>query len=103
MPPLVITNKAKVDLTHLKADIPKYAATAGFRSATTEWWHSFVDSLEESMRQLQCETSSWLYSELLDLAKKGVKRTRCMATLPTQLIEMREVESNPLPEVCLQF
>ena len=105
VPPLVTPNEKKIDLTHLKADIPKYAAVAGFGSTTTEWWHSFVTSLEESMRQQQCGMIStpWLYPELLNLAKNGVRTARAMVTLPTQLINMRAVETDSLPEVCLQY
>ena len=103
VPSLVTPNQAKVDLAHLKTDIPKYAAAAGFGTTTTEWWHSFVTSLEDSMRQQQCMsvTRPWLYQELLDLAKNGVRTTRSIVSLPTQLINMRTVETNALPQVCV--
>ena len=105
VPSPVIPNQAKVDLAHLKADIPKYAAAAGFGATTTEWWHSFVTSLENSMRQQQCMSTTrpciWLYQELLDLAKNGVRTTRSLLSLPTQLINMRAVETNALPQVCV--
>ena len=100
VPALVIPNEAKVDLKHLKADLPKYG-TAGLASATIEWWHSFIDSLEKSMREQQqpSASSSWLYSELLELARSGVRRARSVASLPSQLIAMRASEAEPLPEV----
>ena len=105
VPPLVIPNDEKIDIAHLKADIPKFAATAGFGSTTTEWWHSFVTSLEQLMRQQQCGTMSteWLYPILFNLAKNGSRMARSMVTLPTQLNNMRAVETDSLPEVCLQF
>ena len=36
VPTLVTPNEAKVDLKHLKADLPRYAST-GLTSATIEW------------------------------------------------------------------
>ena len=96
MPPLVTPNEKKIDLTHLKADIPKYAAVAG--STTTEWWHSFVTSLEESMRQQQCGMIStpWLYPELLNLAKNGVRTPRAMVTYAANSINQHESCRNRL-------
>ena len=63
VPDLVIPNEAKVDLKHLRADLPKYA-TAGLTSVTVEWWQSFIDTLEQSMKEQSSasESSSWLYS-----------------------------------------
>ena len=103
VPGLVIPNEAKVDLKHLRADLPKYA-TAGLTSVTVEWWQSFIDTLENSMKeQLSSDSalpsSSWLYSDLLQLSRTGIRRARSMASLPSQLIAMREMETNPLPEV----
>ena len=100
VPDLVIPNEAKVDLKHLRADLPKYA-TAGLTSVTVEWWQSFIDTLEQSMKEQSSasESSSWLYSELLQLSMNGVRRARSTASLPSQLIAMRELETNPLPEV----
>ena len=67
VPTLVTPNEAKVDLKHLKADLPRYAS-AGLTSATIEWWQSFIESLENSMREQQqsAASSSWLYSEPLE-------------------------------------
>lgn len=103
VPGLVVPNEAKVDLKHLRADLPKYA-TAGLTSVTVEWWQSFIDTLENSMKeQLSSDSalpsSSWLYSDLLQLSRTGVRRARSTASLPSQLIAMRETETNPLPEV----
>ena len=100
VPDLVTPNEAKVDLKHLRADLPKYA-TAGLTSVTVEWWQSFIDTLEQSMEEQSSasESSSWLYSERLQLSMNGVRRARSTASLPSQLIAMRELETNPLPEV----
>jgi hypothetical protein len=103
VPGLVAPNEAKVDLKHLRADLPKYA-TAGLTSVTVEWWQTFIETLDNSMKE-QLSTlpsSSWLYSELLQLSRTGVRRARSMASLPSQLIAMREMETNPLPEVLYQ-
>ncbi len=103
MPGLVAPNEAEIDLKHLRADLPKYA-TAGLTSVTVEWWQTFIDTLENSMKEQQSTppSSSWLYSELLQLSRTGVRRARSMASLPSQLIAMREMETNPLPEVHYQ-
>ena len=106
VPPLVTPNEAKVDLRHLKADLPKYSS-AGLISATIEWWHSFIDSFDKSMRDQQqpaaSSSISWLYSELLELARNGVRRVRSIALLPSQLITMRAAETEPLPEVYMPY
>ena len=100
VPTLVTPNEAKVDLKHLKADLPRYAS-AGLTSATIEWWQSFIESLENSMRKQQqsAASSSWLYSELLELARNGVRRGRSMASLSSQLFAMRAAETEALSEV----
>ena len=57
------------------------------------------------LSQQQCGTTStpWLYPELLNLAKTGVRTARSTVTLPTQLMNMKAVETDSLPEVCLQL
>ena len=50
VPGLVVPNEAKVDLKHLRADLPKYAI-AGLTSVTVEWWQSFIGTLENSMKE----------------------------------------------------
>ena len=50
-------------------------------------------------QQQSAASSSWLYSELLELARNGVRRGRSMVLLPSQLFAMRAAETEALPEV----
>ena len=99
VPPFVTANAVKVDLSSLKTALPKYAS-AGLNEKTIEWWKSFIVSLEFNMTTTQPQPLSWLFDDLIQLAKsKTTTRRAINVSIPDQLQEMRHAETCQIPQV----
>lgn len=88
-----------MDLPSLKAALPKYA-TSGLGPVTIQWWSAFIEMLEAAMKTCKESSPTWLLTELLELKKNAQSSLVEDALVPEQLSQMREIETNTIPEVC---
>ncbi len=104
VPPFVTANTAKVDLPSLRAALPKYGSS-GLGPITIQWWSAFIEFLQSNMTEERACSSTWLFTELdvVELKKTARPCITEQRTLPQQLLNMRDHESEAIPEVCMKF
>ncbi len=82
----------------MRAALPKYGAS-GLGPVTVQWWSAFIQMLEDTMSpEIPCSpTSTWLFTELVDLKRSARPGAIELVLVSQQLLNMREMRMSLFP------
>lgn len=95
----------KLDLPHLRLDLPKYVSS-NITSEALQWWDMFITQIEQSMDASTAArnmATTWIYQELVEVseASQAIETTAEREGINDRLIQLRASETNNIPEVMI--
>ena len=98
MPNFLPLDYSKIDVPKLTADMQKWYST--IPPSAKEWWETFLPSLERTDNHAPADNTVCPIFELKNnLQRPGQEIVEETAEIPTQLLDLREKELEPLEEV----
>lgn len=99
----LLDQSEKLDLPHLRHDIPRYSSS-NMSSEAIQWWNSFVDEIERSMDATSHVMTTWTFQELVEVILESqtaltTQETQQDDVISDRLLQMRGAETDSIPEV----
>ena len=98
-PDCVQPNLDKVDLSHLKSDIPKYERAGLFNDEANDWWHSFLSGFEATYGTVPSITPTWPVDVFKSIIASGNAESNSVIEVSEKITSIHSTQMENHPKV----